>query len=143
MYRELEDGGMGMEIPETSVAQQEEEPGYSYAGYVACGGRIDEVNYRRVMKAVQNNPLIDVYAKHRTNTTAEISGVSLDAIRNATGIDPRAIYDILRNDRKPPEAKDHHGQMSDQHLLVESLRMLEQSDAVEAIVDNHKNFQFN
>ena len=132
-----------MGIPETSVAQQEEEPGYSYAGYVACGGRIDEVNYRRVMKAIQNNPSIDVYAKRQTEITAEISGVSLDTIRNETGIDPRAIYGILRYDHMPPGAKDHHGQMSDQQLLVESLRMLEQSDAVQAIVDKHPHIQFN
>ena len=141
MYRDLENGGMG--IPETSIPQQEEEPKYSYAGYFECGGRIDEVNYRRLMKAIQNEPSIDVYAKRQTEIAAEISGVSLDAIRNATGIDPRAIYGILRRDRKPPEVKDHHGQMSDQELLVESLRMLEQSDAVKAIVGEHKNFQFN
>ena len=45
-----------MEIQESSVPPQEEAPKFSYTGYVACGGRIDEVNYRRVMKAIQNAP---------------------------------------------------------------------------------------
>ena len=131
-----------MEIPETSVPQQEEDPKYSYAGYVACGGRIDEVNYRRVMKAIQDEPAAEM-SKGQTEITAEISGVSLDAIRDATGIDPRAIYGILRHDHMPPELKDHHVKMSDQQLLVESLRMLEQSDAVQAIMDKHSHIQFN
>lgn len=131
-----------MGIPETNVPVEEEAPKYSYAGYVACGGRIDEVNYRRVMKTIQNNPGPEM-SKRQTEITAEISGVSLDAIRNDTGIDPRAIYGILRHDHMPPEAKDHHGQMSDQQLLVESLRMLEQGDAVQAIVDKHTHMQFN
>ncbi len=137
MYEELENRGMEKDIPE-----QEEVPKYSYAGYVACGGRIDEVNYRRVMKIIQNYPMSEM-SKHQTEITAEISGVSLDAIRNDTGIDPRAIYGILRNDHIPPEEKNHHMQMSDQQLLVESLRMLEQSDAVQAIVDKHPHIEFN
>ena len=131
-----------MGTPETSVPQQEESPKYSYAGYVACGGRIDEVNYRRVMKTIQDDPGAQFF-KGQTEITAEISGISLDAIRNATGIDPRAIYTILGNDQKSPEVKDHHGQMWDQQLLVESLRMLEQSDAAQAIVDEHPHIQFN
>ena len=131
-----------MEIPEANVPQ-EEEPKYSYAGYVACGGRIDEVNYRRVMRAVQAAPTPEMYAKRQTEITAEISGVSLDAIGDETGIDPRAVYGILRHDNMPPEAKDHHAQMSDQQLLVESLRMLEQDSAVQAIMDKHPHIQFN
>lgn len=132
-----------MEIQESSVPPQEEAPKFSYTGYVACGGRIDEVNYRRVMKAIQNAPNAGMYAKRQTEITAEISGVSLEAIRNDTGIDPRAIYDILRHDHMPPGVKDHHVQMCDQQLLVESLRMLEQNEAVQAIIDRHPHIQFN
>lgn len=143
MYRDSENGVIEMEIQESSVPPQEEAPKYSYAGYVACGGRIDEVNYRRVMKAVQNDPSAAMNTNRQTEITAEISGVSLEAIRNDTGIDPRAIYGILRNDHRPPDATDHHVQMSDQQLLVESLRMLEQESAVQAIIDKHPHIGFN
>lgn len=143
MYRDLENGGIEMEIQELSVPPNEGGPKYSYEGYVACGGRIDEVNYRRVMKAVQNAPLDGESAKRQTDITALISGVSLEAIRNDTGIDPRAIYGILRHDHMPLEVKAHHTQMSDQQLLVESLRMLEQEGAVQAIMDKHPHIEFN
>lgn len=112
---------------------------YTYAGYASLGGRIDEENYQRVMKkALEISQVSDHEvmnsAAAQTKHSAEISGVSLDRIHEETGIDPRAIYAILRNDIAPDGVAHHHVQMSDQQLLVEALRMLEQEHAVRAVI---------
>jgi hypothetical protein len=119
---------------------------YSYALYVACGGRIDEENYARVMKKVAeelHDCLPNNSAISQTRIAAELSGISLDTVRDKAGIDPRCIYGILRNDDIPKGLRYHHGQMSDQQLLVESLRMLEVTSAVDAVIAAHPNISFN
>lgn len=133
-----------VELLEETAATIEHEPKYSYAGYVAVGGRIDEANYQRVMKrASEESGHFRVnHLRDQTRSTADVSGVSLDAVRDDVGIDPRCIYEILRYDEKPADAKDHHSQMSDQELLVESLRMLEQGSAAQAIIDKHPHISF-
>lgn len=144
MYREISENGAGGDMTTPSV-ESKGERNYSYAGYVAAGGRIDEENYHRVMNrardASQSGFRGDA-AADQSGVTARISGISLDAIREEIGIDPRIIYEILRSDVRPTDAKHHHGSMSDQQLLVESLRMLEQGDAAEAIVTTHPNIPF-
>jgi len=127
-------------------ARPESEKKYTYAGYLAHGGRIDEATYNSVMQRVGEDPAADFaedFADSQTKITADISGISLDAIRNETGIDPRFIYGVLRHDMGPDGVEHHHSQMSDQQLLVESLRMLEQGSAVGAVIDKHPHMQFN
>lgn len=133
-----------IELAEDVDAVIEREPKYSFEGYVAAGGRIDEANYQRVMKRASEESghfRVD-RMRDQTRSTADVSGVSLDAVRDDAGIDPRCIYEILRYDVKPADVKDHHGQMSDQQLLVESLRMLEQGSAAQAIIDKHPHISF-
>jgi hypothetical protein len=89
---------------------------YSYAGYVDGGGRIDEVNYQRVMRLASE-------------------GSSVGAIEE------EVLYRILRNDWDPGN-RNHHGVMSDQELRVETLRMLGDTDAVEAFKSAHPHMQF-
>ena len=141
--------GGDTEVVVGGPAMVEEDPKYSYAGYVACGGRINEVNYTRVMNLAHESmpyePRVNqagVAMGDQIKITAETSGVDIGAITTETGIDPRCIYDILRNDVKPADVEYHHGSMGDQALLVESLRMLEQGDAVQAIVDKHLHIWF-
>lgn len=138
-------GDVEVAVPTTREAESK----YSYAGYVACGGRINETDYNRVMllasKSMPYTPRVNqsgVPMGDQTKITSEISGVDIGAITAETGIDPRCIYDILRHDEKPADAQYHHGAMSDQALLVESLRMLEQGSAAQAIADRHPNIQF-
>jgi hypothetical protein len=117
---------------------------YSYAGYVAHGGRIDEGNYMRVMKAVEQlcDGCAGDNAVRQTRIAAEISGISLEAIRERKGIDPRCIYGILRTDNMPSATVHHHAQMCDQQLLVEVLRMLEDESARVAMIAAHPNISF-
>lgn len=147
MYEEIQrTDGSEVKMPNDTIADPEVEMDYSYAGYVALGGRIDEENYSRVMKRVREESQADFaedFANDQTKITADISGISLDAIRNETGVDPRFIYGILRHDIGPDDVEHHHGQMSDQQLLVESLRMLEQGSAAQAIIARHPHIQFN
>ena len=133
------------ELPEETAAIIEREPPYSYEGYIALGGRIDEENYQRVMKrASEESSHFRVnQLRDQTRSTADVSGISLDVVRDEACIDPRCIYEILRYDVKPADVKDHHSQMCDQQLLVESLRMLEQGSAAQAIIDRHPHISFN
>ena len=144
MNRELEATGLS-EVEMPTISTRERTKTFTYAGYAALDGRIDEVNYTRVMKKVRENESIgavDGFAIDQTKITADISGISLDAIRNETGVDPRTIYGILRRDIRPPGTEYHHDQMSDQQLLVEALRMLEQESAVSAVIKRHPHIQF-
>lgn len=144
MYKDIEIFDADAELPQDMSAVIERESPYSYEGYVAMGGRIDEENYHRVMKRASEESghfTVD-QMRDQTRLTAEISGISLDAIRDDVGIDPRCIYEILRHDVKPVDAEHHHSQMCDQKLLVESLRMLEQGDAAQAIINRHPNISF-
>src|SRR3989338_6022456 len=146
MSKEIEEFDADPPEPQQDMSTViEREPPYSYEGYIAMGGRIDEENYRRVMKrASEESGHFRVgQLRDQTRITAEISGISLDAIRDDAGIDPRRIYEILRHDLKPGDAKHHHSQMSYQELLVESLRMLEQGDGVSAVLKKHSNISFN
>ncbi len=140
---------VGRDFDVAAPTMGEGEPKYSYAGYVASGGRINETDYNRVILLAEESmpykPRVNqsgIPAGDQTKITSEISGVDIGAITTETGIDPRCIYDILRHDEKPADAEYHHGAMSDQALLVESLRMLEQGGAAQAIVDKHPNIQF-
>ena len=123
---------------------QHEEAGYSYAEYVAAGGRIDEGNHTRVMDRVhgRTDDGSEDSAWNQTNITAEISGISFEEITRETGVDPRRVYALLRNDMGPADVEHHHAQMSDQQLLVEALRMLGREDAVNAIMAKHPHIQF-
>lgn len=136
-------------VPETPPEEVagESESRFSYTNYVALGGRINRGDYARVMERAQeesNATSGEGFSKNQTRTTAEISGVDLDAVRDEFGIDPRCVYGILRYDELPPLAipQYHHGAMSDQALLVESLRMIGAVEAVNAIVEKHPHISF-
>ncbi len=147
MHKEsIENYGRGDGVPETSATLPEGNKEYSYAGYIAHGGRIDEENYTRVMetaskKSDESYPEDSVH--HQTQTVEAISGISLDAIGDSAGIDPRLVYRILRTDVMSSGQTYHHGQMHDQQLLVETLRMLEETAAVNAVIAAHPNISFN
>ncbi len=128
-------------MPKTTTARAEGEPKFTYAGYLACGGRIDEENYERVMERARQEKH-ENFAADQTKVTADISGISLEAIGTEAGIDPRVVYGILRHDEKPAETPHHHAQMSDQLLLVEALRMLEQGDAAARVIAKHPHMSF-
>ncbi len=135
-------------VPETppEEAVGENESGFSYGNYVALGGRINEKDFTRVMARAQvetNTTRGEGFSKNQTGITAEISGVDLDAVRDEFGVDPRCVYGILRHDEKPTGVEYHHGAMSDQALLVESLRMIGAISAVDAIIAKHPHIAFN
>lgn len=144
MYRDISGNGEGANMTTPSI-ESNGEWNYSYSGYVALGGRIDEANYNRVMERVREESqagLTHSSLAQQTHVTAEISGISLDALSEETSVDARHIYEILRHDVRPKDVEHHHGSMSDQQLLVESLRMLEQGDAAEAIIATHPHMPF-
>ena len=73
---------------------------------------------------------------------AEYSGIKLHNTKNDP--DPRTIlYIILRIDAKPTEVEYHHSQMGDQRLFAEVLRMLEDADSLQKLIEAHPNISFN
>ena len=146
MYREEETGEV--EVLKT-VATPEGGLVYTYGDYVAHGGRIDEDNYTRVMQRAQNESSVGAvgaeenYAQLQTATIANASGVSLEKIRDEVGLDPVCIYGILRSDKFPTKTTNHHGQMTDEQLLVEALRMLGEQSAVDSIIAKYPHISFN
>lgn len=117
---------------------EERKPKLSYAGYVRCGGLINETDYQSAMERADAGKVNEVLERHVENM-AEFSGVSLDAIRIETGIDPRVLYGILREDVGAEGLKHHHSQMSDQKLFVETLHMLQKDDAACAVENAYPN----
>ena len=142
MYKEEETTEVGMSEQTTS---HEGESRYSYADYISMGGRIDEENYTRVIQMAQDEAGASAVTKFTLFQTATIAGtsdISLEAIHAETGINPVCIYSILRSDKIPREVRDHHSQMNDQQLLVESLRMLGAHSAIDAIIAKHPHITF-
>ncbi len=143
MYREEET--IEVAKPEEATSP-ESESRHTYTDYVSMGGRLDEENYARVMKKAEEESgagITSSYARAQVATIADISGISLEHIRDEVGLDPVVIYEILRNDKIPKEVANHHSQMIDQQLLVESLRMLGAQSATLAIIAKHPHITFN
>lgn len=142
MYREEE--AVENEMP-NATSSPEGELRFVYADYVSIGGRLDEESYSQVMKKAEQESMSGItgnFARAQTATIANVSGISLEAIHQEAGLDPVSIYEILRSDKIPAGVSDHHSQMNDQQLLVESLRMLGQQDAVNAIIATHPHIIF-
>lgn len=142
MFKEVPNNGEERNVPDPTSAHREGGPSYSYRGYLALGGRIDEATYNEAMAAVSDHVPEKPFTKRQVNNIAGISEISLDNIQAETGIDPVVIYDFLRHHKKPADAQFHHGAMFDQQLMVEALRMLEQEDAVKKIIEKHDNLSF-
>ena len=93
----------------------------SYEEYHKLGGIINEGVYRSAMeRAGDPATLPDETLVIQAKNIARVSGMHFtkDELREVI-----ALYGVLRNDLDPG-AEFHHGQMSDERLVAEALRML-------------------
>ncbi len=140
------------EIVEPTVPVESNEMGniFSFDRYSRKGGRVAEADYLRVMGRAREesssfrvDPMRDQTAAtvgvvNRLNL-GTINKLSLSAIKDRTGVDPRCVYQILRSDMHSADEPRVHTSLSDQELLVEALLMLDQDDAVGAVKETHRN----
>ncbi len=93
----------------------------SYEGYYGLGGIINQDAYLSAMeRAGDQATLPDESLVIQAKNIARVSGIHFtkDELREVI-----ALYGVLRNDLDPG-AEFHHGQMSDERLVAEALRML-------------------
>lgn len=122
--------------------QDAEKENNCYERYRELGGIINEKDYENAIARAKNTavPDLDIMRIKQSELIAKIAGIEL---RNAKDtMDQRTIlYVILRAD-KPKGVKYHHCQMSDQRLFAEVLRMLEDIDSLNKLINAYPNISF-
>lgn len=109
----------------------------SYDRYRELGGIINEGDYTRALtRAVQTTHLRETLVA-QAELIARVAGFPLN---NSNGhLDEITIlYGVLRTDSKPG-AEYHHGQMCDQRLFAEALRMMDRPDLLAKVIEAHPN----
>lgn len=114
---------------------------YNYEQYQDMGGIINEKDYQNALNRARDTVTLNKVLILQAEGMAELAGITL---LNSEGVlDPRIIlYGILRTDVKPGNEY-HHSQMSDQRLFAEALRMLEDVDSLQKLIEAYPNILFN
>ncbi|KKT41116.1 hypothetical protein A2W54_03755 [Candidatus Giovannonibacteria bacterium RIFCSPHIGHO2_02_43_13] len=113
----------------------------TYDKYRELGGIINRADYEdalhKEMAASKESGEFVIEA----GAIARHAGIELENEKGT--VDPRAkLFAVLRSYQKPG-GNNHHGQMGDQHLFAEALRMLGDSDALEKLIKAYPNMDFN
>lgn len=113
----------------------------NYQQYLELGGIINEKDYEDALARAQKTTTLDETRIRQAENIAKFAGIEL---RNTEGaIDQRIIlYGILRSDVRPEGVKRHRGQMSDQRIFVEALRMLGDVESVDKMIKKYPNISF-
>lgn len=108
-----------------------------YQEYRALGGIINEAEYVSALEKMKETGTADSMTTTQAGVIARVAGIEFGAN------DPRVVlYGILRNDANTSGAEHHHSQMSDQQLFVEALRMLEDKESVQKVIQAHPHISF-
>ncbi|MBI2068837.1 MAG: hypothetical protein HYT67_01900 [Candidatus Yanofskybacteria bacterium] len=120
-----------------------------YRCYLELGGIINETDFRSAIGRMPDMCRIIVFEnsgsiQSRVGQVREIAKYSGIELRGPEYIlDPRIVlYVILRGDTRPEGVKYHHGQMSDQRIFGEVLRMLGDVDSFDKLVKAHPHISF-
>src|SRR3989339_2096174 len=112
----------------------------SYSRYQELGGIINEDDYRSVLERAARTHVTTESLISQAKYTARPAGIDLSKIEGGPdGI--INLYGVLRTDINPG-AVHHHGQMSDQRLFVEALRMIDYPDLLEKVISVYPNIDF-
>ena len=120
-------------------------PRKSYQRYIELGGIINEKDYQSALDRIGNTLNRKEWPVRvsilQAMGIAEYARIELSSPEN--DLDPRvALYVILRNDVRPESVKYHHGQMSDQCIFGEVLRILEDADSLDKLIKVFPNISF-
>lgn len=112
----------------------------TYAVYCRLGGIINEKDYTIIFeRAILTQPNESTSAKNQAMMIIKRADLNLDTEYTEKLV---TLYSVLRNDTCPDEAKHHHCQMSDQRLLAEALRMMEDANSLQKLVVAFPNIDF-
>lgn len=118
-----------------------------YEQYQRMGGIINKKDYENACEKSRNPAALDVDPVVKKEIIAQTelisihSGIELHNTKDA--IDPRVLlFGILRHNIKP-ENVNHNGQMGDQQLFAEVLRILGDAESLNKLIKTHPNISFN
>ena len=112
----------------------------SYARYQELGGIINQEDYRSALERAKNATTFNKGFILSAEGMAQHAGIVFKNSEDTP--DPRAaLYAVMREDRKPG-AEYYHGQMSDQRLFAEVLRMLEDDESLTKLKSAYYNISF-
>lgn len=109
----------------------------SYERYLELGGIINEEDYLKAMCRMEQTTILRKCLISQAEHIAKITGIRLQNFKGE--LDPTTIlYGVLRTDQNP-DAKYHHGQMSDRQLFAEALKMLDQPESLAKLIQAYPN----
>lgn len=130
---------MNKELLENGQDVQDSPEKNTYKKYRELGGIINESDYNSALSRLETY-IPDKNQIQQVLNMTDFAGIELSP-KPAT--DPIVkLYSILRNDVRPQGVKYHHDQMSDQQILVEALRMLEDAESADKMINKHPHISF-
>jgi len=108
-----------------------------YERYLERGGILNEVDYQRVMEKTRQAVQLRQSLILQAEQIAKCSGVVLNNFPQQPD-EVTILYGVLRTDEKPG-AENHHGQMSDQRLFAEALKMLDRLGLLVKVMETYPN----
>ena len=116
-----------------------------YERYVKLGGIINQEDYNSALSRLEiaetNDEPLDEKQTSYVQKLLKYADIELGSGDRAYRI--VKLYSILRADTRPEKVKYHHDQMSDQQILVEALRILDDENAVSSMIAKYTNILFN
>jgi len=110
----------------------------SYHQYRNLGGIINEQDYKSALTRAESVTTFDKTRKAQVEGIARFAKIELHNIEGA--IDPRIkLYETLRGDIRPEGVERYHGEMSDQRLFAEALRMLGDTKSLDKMIKAYPN----
>ncbi|MDP2668495.1 MAG: hypothetical protein Q8P07_01525 [bacterium] len=110
-----------------------------YQEYQEAGGIINESDYKNTFERYSNltqtqiNEITEMAQwKMQAMNMAKSAGLTMH--KNNKAIE---FYGLLRGDTKPEDVQYHHGQMSDQSLFLEALRMSGDADSADKLIETY------
>ncbi|MFA5359696.1 MAG: hypothetical protein WC349_01935 [Patescibacteria group bacterium] len=116
----------------------------NYEDYKKLGGIINEGDYERILNKARESKILDEKNSEIRSTIrqgeviAEFAKISLN--NSEDNPDSKIVlYVLLRTDPIPEGKQNHHGQMSDQKLFSEAVRMTGDADALNKLIAAYPN----
>ncbi|MDO8664259.1 MAG: hypothetical protein Q7K44_01780 [Candidatus Liptonbacteria bacterium] len=105
-----------------------------YQKYRESGGILNETDYMDGIKTATSlrepEMVLNRQVQLQAKEMAKFANLNLDDNDKAI-----VLYGILRTDTNPDKKEYHHSQMSDQSLFMEALRMSEDTDSADKLIE--------
>ncbi|MBI2023703.1 hypothetical protein HYT01_04050 [Candidatus Giovannonibacteria bacterium] len=123
--------------------EEEKKEANTYERYREMGGIINEKEHQNVLNSSKKIPPFAKRSqkeKERILQVTEIANRSGIELNNPEGgLDPRVEQYLALRDFDIPGGTNHHGQMPDQQLFAEALRISGDEDSLKKLMEMHPN----